>query len=175
MEYPTDIEKIVTPFINSNFHIKLDATTYKKHINSYECMLLSFLSLSRECIKNELRNPAIVVFDYQERIICNRYFNIEYVENHSDDSTNFRLELIEDTRNDRIYFMLQEKAKPDNVVFHWLHYSIPFNTLSHVDYSKIVDYIIDRQQLKKDHEVLNFELLLHRISFETGDWHIKKP
>ncbi|WP_108866563.1 hypothetical protein [Aquimarina aquimarini] len=153
----------------------LDATTYKKHISSYECMLLSFLSLSRECIKNELYNPAIVVFDYQERIICNRYFNIEYVENHSDDSTNFRLELIEDTRNDRIYFMLQEKSKPDNVVFHWLKYSVLFNNLNHIDYSKIVDYIIDRQQLKKDHEVLNFELLLHRISFETGDWHIKKP
>ncbi|WP_062054582.1 hypothetical protein [Aquimarina longa] len=174
MEYSTDIEKILTPFINPNFYIKLDVTAYKKHITSYECMLLSFISLSRECIKHELYNPSIVVFDYQEKIICNRYFNIDYVKNNSDDSTNFRLELIEDIRNDRIYFMLQEKSKPDNVVFHWLTYSIPITTFSHVDYSNIINYIVDKQQLKKEQEVLNFELLLHRISFETGTWQITK-
>ena len=173
----TSQDKKIAALIHHDIHIQLDATIYGAHLTPYECMLLNLLAVSRQCAKAGLYDPTIVVFDYGNKIICNKKFNIELQESHiqTTDRTNFRLELAKVTGYGHMYFMLQEKEGPDKVVFHGLDYPTPIEDCTFTDYSRIVNKIVAVQQLHKSHETLDFDIVLHRIDFETGQWHIKKP
>ena len=160
--------------INHDFYLKLDSNIYSKHLTAYECMLLSFLSLSRECIIRNLLNPEILIFDYNEKIICNQRFNIDFKDSLPNHDANFTLELIQEVSSKRVYFMLQKKSNPDNVVFHWFEYKTHLSNFIFDDYRSIVSKIIDLQQLKNKYLNIHFELSTHNIDFEKGDWKIKK-
>lgn len=176
MDYFTNIEKTVSAIIDPDFYIKLDAAKYKKHLTSYQCMLLYFMRLSRDCLKSKFKRPNIIVFDYQEMIICNRSFNIDYhLENNSNLDTNFRLEIMKDTNNERIYFMLQEQLKPEIVEFDWLPNTPSFNNYTVINYKNIINHIIKLHKLDENYNILNFELVIHIVNFKTGDWKIINP
>lgn len=175
MEQQTRINALLNALINPDFRIELKSNIYKERLSDYECMLLHLISLSDTCINNSISKPSVVVLNCKDHIICNQEFNIIHeVQSECDASTNFRLDLIKDLKSDRIYFMLQEKANPDNVTFHHFTYSIPFTNLNNIDISKIVCHIAEEQISRSTYSVLNFEVQLHHIDFKTGYWNIRK-
>jgi hypothetical protein len=176
MKQQTHINTLLNALINPDFSIELDSSVYKQQVSDYECMLLHLISLSDTCIENKLLEPSVVLFDYNNCIICNQKFTITHnVQPQFGASTNFRLDLIKDSKNDRIYYMLQEKENPSKVTFHHLCYSIHFSNFNHIDISKIVSHIAEEHLSRSKYETLNFDLQLHHIDFKTGYWNIHKP
>ena len=159
-----------------DFTVNLDAEVYKNVISDYQCMLLNLIPIYRQCIEELHYSPKILFFDYDGRIICNRNFNIQIDISNVQIDSNFTLELIQDIEDSNlIYFLLQEKEHPEEIVFHYLNYNMPLHTINKRDFKMLVKAIIKLQQLDKKHTDFNFEIITHILDFKTGDWLIKRP
>ena len=172
----SNIDQQLERLMHSDFIIQFDKTTYAPRLSPHQCMLLHFISLGNACIAKQMYSPSVLMLDYNARIICNRHFTIELPKQSSKEQpTNLRLDLITDTAQQHSYYLFQDKAQPEAIVFQVLNYSVAFTDFSFSDYSRVVQHVVTHLQLQDKYPTLNFEMKLHHIDFSTGRWQIFKP
>lgn len=171
-----DSNKHLIPLFDPDINIKLDGSLFKDRLTAQECKIMHFFKLSREIIAAKKNTSRILMFDYEDKIICNREFTINYTVygNSTIKKTDFVFEILKDDAQDLVYFLFEPRKNPIKSIFHWTTYTVPYNKFTVDDYRTLVSKIISEQEINKIDAHMSIGLVEHHINFDTGKWIINQ-
>ena len=175
MHDDVEIAKQIRGVLHHDFNIDLQKDIYKGVLDSYECMILNFIAIGRECVAMELFNPSIIIFDYEKKIICNKRFDIKYTSGVSDGNTNVRLEIVQVDSHNHLYYTLQPEDHLETTHFDWVEHDIALQDFIDEDYRELVVSVIEHHALRIKVPEIHCRIITHSIYLKTGEWNIHQP